>query len=49
MTGEGRAEFVRACGPGFVQEEGAVGGGRAGLLNLCAEIMNPSRGQIYTQ
>ena len=27
MTGEGRAEFVRAWGPGFEQEE-ARGGGR---------------------
>ena len=44
ITGEGRAEFLRAWGPGFEQE--GAGGGRAGQLNLCVETINPLRGQI---
>ena len=41
ITGEGRAEFLRAWGPGF-EQEGAGGGARkrAGQLNLCAETIN---------
>ena len=48
ITGEGRAEFLGAWGPGFEQEgAGGEGGeGRAGELNLCAENINPLRGQI---
>ena len=48
ITGEGRAEFVRAWGPGFEQEGagGEGGGGRAGQLNLCAEAIHPLREQI---
>ena len=47
ISGEGRAEFLRAWGPGFEQEGAGEGGGRrAGQLNLCAETINPQRGQI---
>ena len=49
ITDEGRAEILRAWGPGFEQEGGREGGrgrGAAGRLNLCAETINPSRGQI---
>ena len=47
ITGEGRMEFWRTWGPGFDQKGAGVGtGGRAGQLNLCAETINPSRGQI---
>ena len=47
ITGEGRAEFLRAWEHGF-EQEGAGGGrwGRAGQLNLCVETINPLRGQI---
>ena len=47
-TREGRAEILRAWGPGFEQEGAGGGGGgeRAGQLNLCAETINPLRGQI---
>ena len=38
ITGVGRAEFLRAWGPGFDQE-GAGGGGRAGQRTLCAETI----------
>ena len=32
---------------GAFEQEGAGGGGeRAGQLNMCAETLNPSRGQI---
>ena len=37
ITGEGRAEFLRAWGHGF-EQEGAGGGGQ---LNLCVETINP--------
>ena len=37
ITGEGRAEILRALGSGFEQE--GTGGGRAGQLNLCAETI----------
>ena len=44
ITDEGRAEFLRAWGPGFEQEgTGGVGGGQ---LHLCAETIDPLRGQI---
>ena len=36
ITGEERAEFLRAWGPGF-EQEGAGGGGQARQLYLCAE------------
>ena len=47
ITGEGRAELLRAWGPGF-EQEGAGGGGtgRAAQPNLCVETINPSRGYI---
>ena len=48
ITGEDRAEFFRAWGPGF-EHEGAGGGGEgdgAGHLNMCVETINPVRGQI---
>ena len=43
ISGEGRAEILRAWGPGF-EQRGSGGGGRkrAGQLNLCAETINPS-------
>ena len=44
-TGEGRAEFFGAWGPGF-EQEGAGGRGQAGQLNLCVETINPLRGRI---
>ena len=45
ITGEGRAEFLRAWGHGF-EQDGAVGGGGggAGQLNLCVATVNPLRG-----
>ena len=46
ITGEVRAEFLRAWGPGF-EQEGAGGGGageRAGQLNLYVETVNPFKG-----
>ena len=47
ITGEGRAENIRASGPRFEQEGAAGGGGDGpGQLNLCAETINPLRGQI---
>ena len=45
IIGEGRAEFLRAWGAEF-EQEGVVGGERVGQLNLCAETINPLRGQI---
>ena len=46
ITGEGRAEFLRAWGAGFEQEgEGGWGGGQ---LDLCVEAINPLRGQYLT-
>ena len=48
ITGEGRAEILRAWGPGF-EEKGAGGGGRgkrAGQLHLCAETKNLFREHI---
>ena len=44
ITGEGRAELLRARWSGFDQE-GAGGGGSA-QLNLCAETKSPLRKQI---
>ena len=45
ITGEGRAEFVRAWGHGFDQER--AGGGTDGATQyLCAETINPLREQI---
>ena len=45
ITGEGRADILRAWGAGF-EQEGARGGGGggAGQLNLCVETINPLRG-----
>ena len=42
ITGEGRAEFLRAWGHGF-EQEGAGGRGEwAGQLKMCVETTNPS-------
>ena len=48
VTGEGRAVFQGRGGLGLNKREwGRAGGGeRAGQLNLCAETINPSTGQI---
>ena len=47
VTGEGRAEILSAWGAGFEQEGAGDGGGDGrGQLNMCAETMNPSMGQI---
>ena len=45
ITGEGRAEFLRAWGPGFEQK--GAGGDGSGQLKLFAEtiLVNPLREQ----
>ena len=44
-TREGRAEILRAWGPGFEQE--GAGGGRAGQLNLCVDACYDRGAPLY--
>ena len=46
ITGEGRAEFLKAWGAGFEHEEAGGGGERAGQHHLCVDTKNPLRGKI---
>ena len=47
ITGEGRAEFLRAWGAGF-EQEGARGAAGGGALNMCAETTNLIKGTNLT-